>query len=118
MALFHSLLWLSSISLCMYYIFIFSTVDGQLGSFHVLAIVNSAATNTGEHVSFGIRVFSGYKPSSELLDYMTKEYIFKMKCRVPFDLFLESPSQSCHMLVFCTLFHPKVPMKQALPGKE
>ena len=68
----------------MYYIFfIFSTVDGHLSSFHVLAIVNSAAMNIGEHVSFGIRVFSGYKPSSELLDYMTKEYIFKMKFKVP-----------------------------------
>ena len=68
----------------MYYVFfIFSTVDGHLCSFHVLAIVNSATTNIGEHVSFGIRVFSGYKPRSELLDYMTKEYIFKMKFKMP-----------------------------------
>ena len=68
----------------MYYVFfIFSTVDGHLVSFHVLAIVNSAATNIGEYVSFGIRVFSGYKPRSELLDYMTKECIFKMKFKMP-----------------------------------
>ena len=37
----------------MYHIcFIHSSVDGHLGCFHVLAIVNSAATNTGAHVFF------------------------------------------------------------------
>ena len=40
--------------------FIHSSVDGHLGFFHVLAIVNSAALNIRVHVSFGIRVFSGY----------------------------------------------------------
>ena len=30
-----------------------------LGCVHVLAIVNTAAVNTGVHVSFGIMVFSG-----------------------------------------------------------
>ena len=36
----------------MYHIFfIHSSVDGHLGCFCVLAIVNSAAVNTGEHVS-------------------------------------------------------------------
>ena len=44
--------------------FIHSSVDGHLGCFHVLAIVNSAAVNIGVHVSFWIMVFSGYMPSS------------------------------------------------------
>ena len=49
----------------MYYIFFIpSSVDGHLGCFHVLAIVNSAAMNTGVHVSFGTMLFSGYMPRS------------------------------------------------------
>ena len=51
----------------MYYIFsIHSSVDGHLGCFHVLAIVNSAAMNTGVHVSFQTMVFSGYMQRSEI----------------------------------------------------
>ena len=34
--------------------FIYSPVDGHLGCFHVLAIVNSATMNTGVHASFSI----------------------------------------------------------------
>ena len=56
---------------CMYiYIchnfFIHSSVDGHLGCFHVLAIVNSAAMNIGVHVSFQIIVLSGYMPRNEI----------------------------------------------------
>ena len=49
----------------MYHIFfIHSSVNGHLGCFHVLAIVNSAAMNIGVHVSFQIMVFSRYMPRS------------------------------------------------------
>ena len=44
--------------------FIRGSVDGHLGCFHVLAIVNRAAMNTGVHVSFSVLVSSGYMPSS------------------------------------------------------
>ena len=44
--------------------FIHSSVNGHLGCFHVLAIVNSAAMNIGVHVSLRIMVFSGYMPRS------------------------------------------------------
>ena len=46
--------------------FIHSSVDGHLGWFHALAIINGAAMNTGVHVSFSIMVFSDYIPSSDI----------------------------------------------------
>ena len=44
--------------------FIHSSVDGHLGCFHDLAIVNSAAMNIGVHVSFWTMFFFGYMPRS------------------------------------------------------
>ena len=49
----------------MYHIFfIYSSVSGHLGCFHVLATVNSAAVNIGMHVSFRVIVLSSYIPRS------------------------------------------------------
>ena len=44
--------------------FIHSSVDGHLGCFHVLAIVNSTAVNIWIHVSFSILLSSWSMPSS------------------------------------------------------
>ena len=44
--------------------YIHSSVDGHLGCFHVLAIVNSVTMNNGIHVSVSILVSSGYMPRS------------------------------------------------------
>ena len=53
MAQFHSLMAEYVSIVCMYCIlFIHSSVDVHIGCFHVLGIVNSAAINTGIHISF------------------------------------------------------------------
>ena len=48
----------------MYNFFTHSSINEHLGGFHVLAIVNGAAMNSGIHVSFSILVSSGYMPRS------------------------------------------------------
>ena len=47
--------------------FIHLSVSGHLGCFHVLAVVNSAAGDTGVHVSLLVTIFLGYMPSSGIV---------------------------------------------------
>ena len=55
------------ISHCVYTMSSFSIpVNGHLGCFHVLAIVNSTKMNIGVHVSFQLIVLSGYMPRTEI----------------------------------------------------
>ena len=62
----HSFLWLSNIPscICTTNFFIHSSINGHLGCFSVVDIVNSAAMNIGVSVSFLILISSGYMPSS------------------------------------------------------
>ena len=48
--------------------FIHSSVDGPLGYFRVLPVVNSASINIGVHAAFPVRdfVFPRYMPKSEI----------------------------------------------------
>ena len=92
--------------------FIHSFVDGHLGYFHILAIVNSAAMNIEMHGSFQIMVFSGYRPKngvtrsygSSIFSFLRNLHIFSLssctnlhshlKCRkIPF-----SPHPLQHLL--------------------
>ena len=55
----------------MYYIFFkYSSVDGHLGCFHILAIVNSAAVSIGVHVLFESWFSQGVCPVVGLLGRM------------------------------------------------
>ena len=64
MALFHAFSCLSNIPLYVPYLLYPFICRWILDCFHVLAAVNRAVVNVEMHVSFCIRVFSGYMPGS------------------------------------------------------
>ena len=51
------------------FFFICSPVDGHLGCFHVLAVVNSVAVSVGVHASFQMEVSPDTCPGGGLLDH-------------------------------------------------
>ena len=56
----------SRCAIWIFYILNQSSINGYLGCFHILAIVNRAAMNTRVHVSFSISfLFSNYIPRTE-----------------------------------------------------
>jgi hypothetical protein len=68
----------------MYHIFcIHSSVEGHLGSFQLLAIINKAPMNIVEHVSFlQVRTSSGYMPRRGIVG-SSSSTIFERKLLAP-----------------------------------
>ena len=64
------------VCLCVYHIFfIYLSIGGHLGDFHIFATINSAALNTGAHISLQVSVFFlllflDIYPGVELLDHI------------------------------------------------
>ena len=67
------------VCVCVHIFFMHSSVDGHLGYFHVLAIVNSAAMNIGMHVFFQISAFfffRGISGSGITRSYGSSVFVF------------------------------------------
>ena len=94
------------------YSFIHSFVDGHLGCFCILAIVDNAAMNIGMHKSFSISVFIffGQIPTSRILDCMIVPFLVFWGPSILLSIVAAPnyiPINSAHQ---CTCFHTSSPV--------
>ena len=80
-------------------------VSGHLDSFHVLAIVNSAAMNNGIYVSLSIMVSPGYMPRSGIAGSyggFIPSFFFFSQYYIYF--FMGSASETTFYTIICIFF--------------
>ena len=75
--------------------FIHSSADGQLGCFHALTVVSSAAMNIGVRVYFQIRVSSIYMPRNGIAGSYGKGILLGRKAMTNLDCELKSRDITC-----------------------
>ena len=81
--------------------FIHSSVKGHLGYCHVLVVVNSAAMNTGVHVSFSVLVSSqGICPAVGLLGHVVALFLVFKGISTLFSIVAEHSYQQCKRVPF------------------